>query len=135
MLGFTKEMLSVFLLVSSIEYGLTKPCSDPQITLMEQPLTIIEYLGQTEKVFKANNPRLSLPHSSGCVVTNTETEVQFDVSKLGEITNYQIISVSPNHTHSRGIKQAVLKLPILKTSLGSVNNRIKISYAMFQGKT
>ncbi len=127
-------MLNILLLAGAIEFGVEKGCADQTIERLEPIETTIQFIQPNTNLFKLGTfvVKDSLP--TGCSLINTESVIEFDITGNGELTNYKILSSSPNHIHSRVIKRALKKAEILPEALGTANNKIKVTHIMYKNK-
>lgn len=107
-------MLSIVLMVGAIQFGEIKACSDPSITALDTFQTRVEYLGKTPQLFADDNLKVRASLPSACSYVNSESEVKFDVTSEGQITNYKVLFEHPVRIHSRVMKRAILKTQLIK---------------------
>jgi len=127
-------MLSLLLMIGAIQFGEVKACSDPSITALDTFQTKVEYLGKTSQLFAEDRLKVRASLPSACSYVNSESEVKFDVTSEGQITNYKVLFEQPVRIHSRVIKRAILKTPVNKSAWGTSGNRVRVMYVQYKNK-
>lgn len=128
-------MLNILLLTSAIQFGEIKGCSDNSIEILESFETTIEYLAPQTQLFESGSVKVTASMPPVCSVVNAESVIEFDIDELGNISNYKILAANPMRIHDRAIKKALFKAIVLKSSRGSVKNRVRVVYRMYKTKT
>jgi TonB family protein len=126
--------LALLLSSSSIEYGV-KGCEDQSIEFLNEFQTTIEYLGDTPTLFNENTFKLRGFLLAACARINAKVEVEFDISPNGKIENYKVIESTPKRIADKEVKRALYRAELLKSSFGTVQNKVVVHYFQFKKKT
>jgi len=128
-------MFVSIILASTIQFGIVKGCTDTSIELLDEFKTQVTYLDSTPELFAANTFKVSAAFPPVCSVVNTQAEIEFDVNNEGVIVSYRVLAENPKRVHSKAIKKALLRTPVLKSAWGSKGNRVLVDYIQYKSKT
>ncbi|MCO7188584.1 MULTISPECIES: hypothetical protein [unclassified Pseudoalteromonas] len=128
-------MFSTLLLVAGVQFGVAKACNDPDIELLDEPISIVEPIQEKGRIFEPGTILFNSSLPSACSVINTEGTVEFDVSDAGKVINLKILSINPPRIHSRVIVRGLKKATVLSKAYGTVGNKVHVKYIQFKNKT
>ncbi|WP_105173427.1 hypothetical protein [Pseudoalteromonas sp. T1lg122] len=128
-------MISTLLLVVGVQFGVTKACNDPDVDLLDEPISIAAPIEGKDSIFEPSTIRFNSSLPSACAVTNTEGTVEFDVSNEGKVINLKILSINPPRIHSRVILRGLRKAIVLPNAFGTYGNKVHVKYVQFKKRT
>lgn len=128
-------MINLLLLMLSIEFGVERACSDPDVEMLQEFVFKVEQISTGPMVFEYGSIKLNSPLPAGCSLLNTEGVIQFDVTDSGQIVNYTVVSMSPPRIHTRRFIKAISGGKVKPEAYGSNGNQLLIHYVQYENKT
>lgn len=128
-------MISLLLLMLSIEFGVERACSDPDIEMLQEFVFKAEQISKGPMVFEGGSIKFNSPLPAGCSLSNIEGVIQFDVTGSGQIINYTVVSMSPPRIGTRRFIKAISGGKVKPEAYGTDGNQLLIQYVQYKNKT